>query len=134
MNWKLILLLALLGPVLAFAGNYGLIGFGTEQYVVWAVFLVFSILIGAYAHKQFFLHGFITVILFGILMSAIRLAMLSYYIRRNPDAVDMVENFLHKVNFIRSPGLILSALIILSAMIEGALAWIAGMVLRKKPL
>jgi hypothetical protein len=130
MNWKLILVLALTGPILGLTGVYGLNGFGSEPYIVFTLFVIFAILFSIYAPGKYFLHGFITAFLFGASMSFLRLQMLERYISVHPDAADAVEGFLHKVSFIRSPMLVLLCLVIISSVIAGLLAMIAGFLRR----
>ena len=132
MNWKLIFLLSLLGPLLALAGIYSVIGFNIEPYVMFTVFFSFAIIIGRIAKRQYFVHGMLTVLLTGLLMSIVRLKLLNVYVQRNPEVIDQVENLLHKFYFIRSPFLILSMLILISGIITGLLS-ITFSKLFKKP-
>ena len=131
MHWKLILLLSLIAPVLSFSGIYGIPGFVYEPYVVLVLFMAFSALFVLRSTGKYFLHGFIVAIIFGLLMSVIRLQFLALYTSENPEAVDKVENFLHQVHFIRSPMMVLACMIIISSLICGIICWLLAKVLRK---
>ena len=131
MNWKLIGLLALTGPLLAVAGIYGLIGFSAEPYVVLGIFILAAIAFAMFNTGKYFLHGFVTALLFGTLLSIIRLKFLQQYINANPDAIDKGENFLHWLHFIRSPMVILVCLILIPSIVAGTLAWIASLFVKK---
>ena len=131
MNWKLILVLALTGPLLALAGNYGLIGFDAEPYIVLGLMILFAFVFVVYNTGRYFLHGFITVLFFGILMSIIRLKFMQQYINANPDAMDKGENILHQLHFIRSPMIIMACLILISAIVGGVLTSLTQLTLKR---
>ena len=130
MNWKLIVLLGLTGPLLAIAGNYGLVGFSTEPYLVFAFLIIFSIIFSFAKTGRYFLHGFIAAMLFGLSMSYIRLTYLQQYINANPDAIDKGEDLLHKFHYIRSPMIIIGCMILISSVICGILTWIGSVLIQ----
>ena len=131
MNWKLILGLALSGPILALAGNYGLIGFSTEPYFALGLVILFAIIFSLAKTGKYFLHGFTTTLLFGVLMTLTRLKFLQQYINANPDAMDKGENVLHQFHFTRSPMIIMACLILISAIIAGVFASAAHLIFRR---
>src|ERR1700733_13870850 len=103
MNWKLIFLLSLSGPVLAIAGVYGFISFGIEPYVMAGCYLLFAMLIARYGRRYYFLQAMITVLTSGLLMTMIRLQLLQKYVQYNPEVLDQAEFLLQKLKFTRSP-------------------------------
>src|SRR6185503_4100731 len=131
MNWKLIVILGLLGPILAVAGNYGYVSFNAEPYVALVILFVSAILFSVFKTGKYFLHGFATALLFGFLMTAIRLEFMQQYIYANPDSIDKGENFLHRFHYIRSPFIIIGILVFITSIISGIMAWVAGFFSKK---
>ena len=132
MNWKLIFLLSMLGPVMALAGIYGIVSFETEPYIVLGVLALFAITISMVARRRYFLHSLLTVILFGVFMSIVRLLLLSEYINHNPEVMEKTEDLLHKVHYIRSPMVVLGSMIMISAIITGLFSLIFSLLMKRK--
>jgi hypothetical protein len=132
MNWKLIVLLSLMGPVLALAGIYGGIGFNTEPYIAGGILICLAILIARFAPGRYFLHGFLTVLLFGMLMTAVRLLLLQQYVNHHPEVIEQAEPFLQKLKFIRSPMALIGIFILVGALLTGLLSMVLGQMMRKK--
>ena len=131
MNWKLVLLLSLSGPMLAIAGVYGLISFGIEPYVMSTVLIIFAILIAKFGKQYYFLQGMLAGLLSGFLMTVVRLRFLQKYVQNNQDAIDQVEFILHKLKFIRSPLIILSLFIITASLLTGLISFGLSRILNK---
>ena len=131
MNWKLILVIALTGPLVAIAGNYGYIVFDWEPYVAISIFFISAILFSILKTGKYFLHGFITALIFGILMTLVRLKFMQQYINANPDAINKGEDMLHRFHYIRSPMVIISIFVVITSIVSGIVAWISGFIATK---
>ncbi len=129
-NWKLLILIGLTGPLLALAGNFGYVSFDAEPFVALGIFLVASILFSVFKTGKYFMHGFLAALLFGFLMTMIRLKFMQQYINTNPDSIDKGESFMQWVHYVRSIKTILFSLILISGAISGILAWGVHLILR----
>ena len=80
---------------------------------------------------KYFLHGFITALIFGILMTLVRMKFMQQYINANPDAIDKGEDMLHRFHYIRSPMVIISIFVVITSIVSGMVAWISGFIATK---
>jgi len=126
MNWKLILLLSIAGPLLAVLGIYANISFNSEQIITLVLFLVIAFVIGLLSKSKFFLNGMVAVLLAGFLMTVVRLKLLSLYFQYHPETMDQAELIFHKISFIRSPLLIISILLLTISILAGFVSLAIG--------
>ena len=87
MNWKIILLLVLIGMVLAVGSLFGLLKSGYEV-VYWLVLGMASGFVIGKTCSRPFMHGVIVGLFTGILVSVIQAAFFDTYLLNNPGSLD----------------------------------------------
>jgi hypothetical protein len=132
MNWKLILLLSLLGLALALLSVYTLSPI--SEFVVWIVVTIISaVVIGKYAPDKYFLHGFVLAIVNTFWVTVTQVTLFYTYIATHPEYIQMTERLPaaladhpRRLIIYRSP-----VIAILSGLLVGLFSWIAGKVMNR---
>jgi len=127
MNWKLIILLSLLGVVSAVLSVYLLAP--TAEFFVWiGVTLASALLIGRYAARRWFLHGFVLAMVNAFWVTVTQVALFHTYVATHPEYLRMTETLPdvlaahpRRLVLYRAP-----IIAVLSGMVTGLFAWIAG--------
>ena len=87
MNWKLILLLPLIGLILGVMELFGL-GGAIGLILGLVAVLVIALLIGKFAPRRYFLHGLLTGLLTGAIPPILRVIFSGMYIENNPEVAE----------------------------------------------
>lgn len=93
MNWKIILLLVLLGVAIAIASLFGLV----NNIYVWASIIVIAAIISGFViakncSRSIFMHGVIVGLFSGILGSVIQSLFFDTYLENNKESLDGFKN------------------------------------------
>lgn len=88
MNWKVILLFTFIAALLGLASVFGFLKTGGEM-IYWIVFILAAgFVIGKSANRAPFMHGVVTGLFAGILVSVIQAVMFNTYLENNPASLD----------------------------------------------
>ncbi|MBK8551539.1 MAG: hypothetical protein IPL53_10960 [Ignavibacteria bacterium] len=92
MNWKIILLLTLVGVAIAVASVFGVINsnYMTVYMIIFAV--VAGIIISRTCENSLFMHGVVVGLLTGIFGSIVQAVMFNTYLENNPGSLDGFKN------------------------------------------
>lgn len=92
MNWKIILLLTLLGVLMAILSLFGMLK--TNYFVIyWIVLaLVSGFVIGKKAGSSYFMHGVVSGLFIGIVFTLIQSVFFDTYLMNNPNSLDGFKN------------------------------------------
>ena len=131
MNWKLILLLPLVGLILGVASLFGLSG--AIGFLVWLVAAaVIAGVIGKMAGKRYFLHGLLTGLITGALPAILQVIFSGMVLANNPaiqdKLADLPEGF--PVAALFAIGIPVGA--IFWGVVIGLLSWGAGAIFGRK--
>ena len=131
MNWKLILLLSLFGLAMAI-GTVFVIRSKIEPFFWLGIFLICAWAIAAYAPGKFFLHGFLLGIANSVWVTAAHILLYDPYIARHPNEAAMMASgpmAQHPRLMMAITGPVVG---ILSGLVLGLFAWIAGKLTRSR--
>jgi len=132
MSWKLIFGLSLFGLAMAFGTVYA-IGSRVEPWIWLVIFLICAFLIAANAPSRRFLHGFLVGVVNSVWITGAHVALYDAYIARHPREAAMMAGSAmatHPRLMMAGIGAIIG---ILSGLVLGLLAWIAGKFLSARP-
>jgi hypothetical protein len=136
MNWRLVLLLSLLGIAMTVPAVLGWLTESWMEYGAWAVVAVFTALVLAARGSGNFRHGFMAGALMGVWQHLLVFLLWDMYIQHNPEfAATLAEDNPFKGIDPRYGMLIAMPVIsIMYGLLTGLLAWLAGRMVRGKPL
>jgi hypothetical protein len=133
MNVRLILMLSLLGLLVAAVSIAGYLQSGLETVATAAVAIACSLVLARQAPGKFFLHGFLTGLIAGALMTLTQAAFMGAYLAHNPKALETFRALPANM----SPAIFVVILTPISAgltgCVTGLLTWLAAKFLRPKP-
>jgi hypothetical protein len=90
MNWKLILSLALINVLLGLLTIFGLLG-STATWIGLLILAVMAVVLGRFAEKKYFMHGFLTGVIGSLVAAVLQFALYDTYVANNPELAQSMD-------------------------------------------
>jgi hypothetical protein len=133
MQWTIILGLSALGLLNSLLTIYGVYG-SAGKWIGWLLFVVNLVVLGRYAKRKFFMHGFLTGLVSGLLGGMVMYLLYDTYLSNNPEIAEAFSKMPQSMDPKTQMMIWMPFGVAVSAVLLGLLTMLAGKFLGPKPV